>query len=83
MGYRILQEFGKYKLLWTVLLYSTHYTRFGWTTRSLFHLFIDFNVQVLWWNLVLSCMRYRFPFSFLLQGSFEQNLIAPMPEDDS
>ena len=35
---------------------------------------------VLWWNLVLSCMRYRFPFSFLLQGSFEQNLIAPMPE---
>jgi len=39
--------------------------------------------SVLWWNLVLSCMRYRFPFSFLLQGNFEQNLIAPMPEDDS
>lgn len=38
---------------------------------------------VLWWNLVLSCMRYRFPFSFLLQGSFEQNLIAPMPGDES
>lgn len=38
---------------------------------------------VLWWNLVLSCMRYRFPFSFLLQGSFEQNLIAPMPGDDA
>jgi hypothetical protein len=38
---------------------------------------------VLWWNLVLSCMRYRFPFSFLLQGSFEQNLIAPMPDEDS
>ena len=37
---------------------------------------------VLWWNLVLSCMRYRFPFSFLRQGSFEQNLIAPMPEQD-
>jgi pentatricopeptide repeat protein len=37
---------------------------------------------VLWWNLVLSCMRYRFPFSFLLQGSFEQQLIAPMPEQD-
>ena len=37
---------------------------------------------VLWWNLVLSCMRYRFPFSFLLQGSFDQNLIAPMPEHD-
>lgn len=38
---------------------------------------------VLWWNLVLSCMRYRFPFTFLLQGHFEQNLIAPMPEDES
>mmetsp|Transcript_27713 Transcript_27713/g.65095 ORF Transcript_27713/g.65095 Transcript_27713/m.65095 type:complete len:1192 (+) Transcript_27713:202-3777(+) len=38
---------------------------------------------VLWWNLVLSCMRYRFPFSFLLQGNFEQNLIAPTPEDDN
>lgn len=38
---------------------------------------------VLWWNLILSCMRYRFPFSFLLQGSFEQNLIAPMPEQDT
>jgi len=38
---------------------------------------------VLWWNLVLSCMRYRFPFSFLLQGSFEQNLIAPMPGDEA
>uniref|UniRef100_A0A7S2HM36 Uncharacterized protein n=1 Tax=Helicotheca tamesis TaxID=374047 RepID=A0A7S2HM36_9STRA len=36
---------------------------------------------VLWWNLVLSFMRYRFPFSFLLQGSFETNLIAPTPED--
>eukprot|EP00977_Amphora_coffeiformis_P028390 scaffold34946_cov153-Amphora_coffeaeformis.AAC.1 len=38
---------------------------------------------VLWWNLVLSCMRFRFPFTFLLQGHFEQNLIAPMPEDES
>jgi hypothetical protein len=42
----------------------------------------EYKNGVLWWNLVLSCMRYRFPFSFLLQGSFEQNLIAPMPEDD-
>jgi len=41
----------------------------------------EYKNGVLWWNLVLSCMRYRFPFSFLLQGSFEQNLIAPMPED--
>ena len=43
----------------------------------------EYKNAVLWWNLVLSCMRYRFPFSFLLQGSFEQNLIAPMPEDDN
>lgn len=41
----------------------------------------EYKNAVLWWNLVLSCMRYRFPFSFLLQGSFEQNLIAPMSED--
>lgn len=43
----------------------------------------EYKNAVLWWNLVLSCMRYRFPFTFLLQGSFEQNLIAPMPEDES
>jgi len=38
---------------------------------------------VLWWNLILTFMRYRLPFTFLLQGSFEQKLIAPMPEDDT
>merc|ERR1712192_156943 len=43
----------------------------------------EYKNVVLWWNLVLSCMRYRFPFSFILQGSFDQNLIAPMPEDES
>ncbi|VEU36838.1 unnamed protein product [Pseudo-nitzschia multistriata] len=43
----------------------------------------EYKNSVLWWNLVLSCMRYRFPFSFLLQGNFEQNLIAPMPEDEN
>mmetsp|Transcript_20122 Transcript_20122/g.47221 ORF Transcript_20122/g.47221 Transcript_20122/m.47221 type:complete len:1185 (-) Transcript_20122:1521-5075(-) len=43
----------------------------------------EYKNAVLWWNLVLSSMRYRFPFSFLLQGNFEQNLIAPMPEDDT
>lgn len=43
----------------------------------------EYKNAVLWWNLVLSCMRYRFPFTFLLQGSFEQNLIAPAPEDDA
>jgi hypothetical protein len=43
----------------------------------------EYKNAVLWWNLVLSCMRYRFPFTFLLQGSFDQNLIAPMPEDEA
>jgi len=42
----------------------------------------EYKNAVLWWNLVLSCMRYRFPFTFLLQGSFEQSLITPLPEDD-
>jgi len=37
---------------------------------------------ILWWNLILSCMRYRFPFAFLLQGSFDTNLVAPTPVDD-
>jgi pentatricopeptide repeat protein len=41
----------------------------------------EYKNAVLWWNLILSCMRYRFPFTFLLQGSFEQNLIAVTPED--
>lgn len=36
---------------------------------------------VLWWNLILSFMRYRFPFTFLLQGSFGTSLIAPTPDD--
>lgn len=35
---------------------------------------------VLWWNLILSFMRYRFPFTFLLQGSFSSSLIAPTPD---
>lgn len=37
---------------------------------------------VLWWNLILSFMRFRCPFTFLLQGSFEQKLIGPMPDDE-
>ncbi|KAL7434989.1 hypothetical protein ACHAXM_004579 [Skeletonema potamos] len=37
---------------------------------------------VLWWNLILSFMRYRFPFTFLLQGSFSSSLIAPTPSDE-
>lgn len=34
---------------------------------------------VLWWNLILSFMRYRLPFTFLLQGSFPGGLISPLP----
>lgn len=36
----------------------------------------------LWWNLVLSFMRFKLPFSFLLQGNFGSSLIAPTPEFD-
>ena len=39
--------------------------------------------QVLWWNLVLSFMRYRLPFTFLLQGNFPQKLIAPTPDESN
>jgi hypothetical protein len=42
----------------------------------------EYKNAVMWWNLVLSCMRYRLPFSFLLQGSFDQNLIAPTLDDN-
>lgn len=42
----------------------------------------DTRNAILWWNIILSCMRYRFPFAFLLQGSFEQNLVMPTPVDD-
>ena len=37
---------------------------------------------VLFWNLILSFMRYRFPFTFLLQGSFSSSLIAPTPDEN-
>jgi hypothetical protein len=42
----------------------------------------DTKNAVLWWNLILSFMRYRFPFTMLLQGSFSSSLIAPTPDDD-
>jgi pentatricopeptide repeat protein len=35
----------------------------------------------LWWNLIVMCYRYRLPFSFLLQGSFQNRLINPVPQD--
>ena len=37
---------------------------------------------ILSWNLILSCMQYRFPFALLPQGSFGISLIAPTPVDD-
>jgi pentatricopeptide repeat protein len=35
----------------------------------------------LWWNLIVSFNRYRLPVSFLLQGSFQNRLINPTPDD--
>lgn len=39
---------------------------------------------VLWWNLILAFMRFKLPFTFLLQGDFPGNhLIVPMPNQES
>lgn len=35
----------------------------------------------LWWNLIVMFKRYQLPFSFLLQGSFSNRLISPVPQD--
>ncbi|KAL3914284.1 MAG: hypothetical protein SGILL_006164 [Bacillariaceae sp.] len=35
----------------------------------------------IWWNLIALFKRYKLPFAFLLQGSFENRLIAPGPQD--
>ena len=35
----------------------------------------------LWWNLITLCTRYKLPFTFLLQGSFQNRLISPAPQD--
>lgn len=35
----------------------------------------------LWWNMIAMLKRYRLPFSFLLQGSFQNRLISPVPQD--
>jgi hypothetical protein len=35
----------------------------------------------LWWNLIVAFNRYRLPFSFLFQGSFQNRLINPTPGD--
>jgi len=35
----------------------------------------------IWWNLIAMLKRYQLPFSFLLQGSFRNRLINPIPQD--
>ncbi|OEU09619.1 DENN-domain-containing protein [Fragilariopsis cylindrus CCMP1102] len=35
----------------------------------------------IWWNLIAMFKRYKLPFSFLLQGSFRNRLINPVPQD--
>ena len=35
----------------------------------------------IWWNLITMFKRYQLPFSFLLQGSFRNRLINPVPQD--
>ena len=36
----------------------------------------------LFWNLMATCRRYKLPFSFLLQGSFQNRLILPRRPDE-
>jgi len=38
----------------------------------------DFNAK-LWWNVVILFRRHKLPLTFLLQGSFRDRLIMPMP----
>ena len=38
--------------------------------------------STLWWNLIVVFRHYELPFSFLLQGSFVNRLISPVPQDD-
>jgi pentatricopeptide repeat protein len=35
----------------------------------------------MWWNLIAMFKRHDLPFSFLLQGSFKNRLINPVPQD--
>jgi len=35
----------------------------------------------IWWNLIAMFKRYQLPYSFLLQGSFRNRLIHPVPQD--
>lgn len=35
--------------------------------------------STLWWNLIVLCRKYKLPYSYLLQGSFQNRLISPTP----
>jgi len=35
----------------------------------------------LWWNLIVAFRRHKLPITFLLQGSFKNQLIMPMPDN--
>ena len=35
----------------------------------------------LWWNMIISFRRYQLPVTYLLQGSFKNQLIVPSPAD--
>lgn len=35
----------------------------------------------IWWNLIAMLQRHELPYSFLLQGSFKNRLINPVPQD--
>jgi pentatricopeptide repeat protein len=37
--------------------------------------------STLWWNLIVLFKHYGLPFTFLLQGSFKNRLISPVPQD--
>jgi hypothetical protein len=35
--------------------------------------------STLWWNMIVLCRKHRLPFTYLLQGSFQNRLINPTP----
>ena len=35
--------------------------------------------STLWWNMIVLCRKYRLPYTYLLQGSFQNRLINPTP----
>jgi hypothetical protein len=36
----------------------------------------------LYWNLIVLCRRYRLPFSFLMQGNFQNRLVLPRSPEE-